>query len=225
MPLLVASRLRIVCHFSCDRTWLLQAAPRRGLNFDTAQPIVTACAGRNSAGGNRIHPDPARPRTKVRMPTAVEDSSHPSYLLLPRRAHRLGRLVPDGILPTLAYRRWLGRFSCTRRPSRRSHVVRAARKSSSEGGGVDAPLRAIPWRPQPRLAVARLLLLPPAVPRVIFGTPAVRSVAGRTPGTVRALDAGSAPLPRSTVTFAAGRVVGGAVGRPFVNYPKTPPAR
>src|SRR5271165_6112251 len=85
--------------------------------FDTAQPLADElAAGRIDAGGYLAFPivfGPGGPPPRVRVVTAiVEDASHPISYFLVRKGSGLrgvaslaGRKI--GILPTVAYRRWL----------------------------------------------------------------------------------------------------------------------
>jgi NitT/TauT family transport system substrate-binding protein len=179
--------------------------------FDTAQPMADElAAGRVSAGGYVALPilfDPARPRMKVRVLTAVvEDASHRLSYLLVRKASKLtawddlrGHRI--GILPTLAYRRWLEAVleheGVPLDAVRIVPVAPAHQVQSLEGGGIDALFTGDPMATAAlSRGVARLLSASPEVPRAlgdpfIFGTFAVsEELVTEHPGTVRALDAG-----------------------------------
>jgi NitT/TauT family transport system substrate-binding protein len=161
--------------------------------FDTAQPLADELnAGRIDAGGYLAFPivyGPGLPPPRVRVVTAiVEDASHPISYFLVKKGSGLrgiasleGRKV--GILPTVAYRRWLEAVlrhdgvaldKVTILP-----VAPPLQIDSLTGGGVDALFTGDPMA---TAALARGVAEPltdsPDVPRVLgdpflFGTFAI----------------------------------------------------
>lgn len=178
------------------------------VRFDTAQPMADElAAGRLDAAGYVAFPilfgAPTPP--KVRVVTAVvEDAAHPLSFLLVKKglgpvgtAGLAGKKV--GILPTLAYRKWLeavlahdGVKDVAIMP-----IAPALQVDTLAGGGVDALFTGDPMATAAiARGVAELASKAPDVPRVLgdpflFGTFAVSERAAATPAArslARALD-------------------------------------
>jgi len=217
--------------------------------FDTAQPLADELAARRiDAGGYVAFPilfNAERPSPRVRTMTAiVEDAGHPlSYLLVKKGsglhgvASLKGRKI--GILPTVAYRRWLE--AILREENLQPDEVTvlpiapALQVDSLDSGGVDALFTGDPMA---TAALARGVAEPatdtPDVPRVLgdpflFGTFAVtEDAAGKHPREVRAL---LEALDEAIGMLAADPAVGRAAmasyvresERPFIE--RYPPAR
>jgi NitT/TauT family transport system substrate-binding protein len=161
--------------------------------FDTAQPLADElAAGRIDAGGYLAFPivfGPGIPPPRVRVVTAiVEDATHPISYFLVRKGSGLrgvmslaGRKI--GILPTVAYRRWLEAIlrHDGLAPEKVSilPIAPPLEIDSLAGGGVDALFTGDPMA---TAALARGVAEPltdtPDVPRVLgdpflFGTFAI----------------------------------------------------
>ena len=208
--------------------------------FDTAQPLaVELAAGRIDAGGYLAFPilfDPSGPPPRVRVVTAiVEDATHPISYFLVRKGSGLrgvaslaGRTI--GILPTVAYRRWLEAIlrhdglaleKVTILP-----VAPPLEIDSLAGGGVDALFTGDPMA---TAALARGVAEPltdsPDVPRVLgdpflFGTFAItEDFVSKRPAQARALrDA----LDEAIGMLAESPEVGRAAMAPYVRESERP---
>ena len=170
---------------------------KRGLNvklqrFDTAQPLADELAtGRLDAGGYVAYPIlfAASPPPPVRVVTAiVEDATHPLSYMLTKKGSGLKGIASlkgkkIGILPTIAYRRWLEAILKHDgiEPTDVTIVPTAPplQIDSLSSGGIDALFTGDPMATAAlRRGVAEPMTTSPDVPRVLgdpflFGTFAV----------------------------------------------------
>jgi len=216
---------------------------KRGLTvdvqrFDTAQPLADElAAGRIDAGGYVAFPIlfvPNAPPPRLALLTAiVEDAAHPlSYLLVKKgsglkgTASLHGRKV--GILPTLAYQKWLD--AILRHDAVTDVTVvplaPAQEVDALSSGGVDALFTGDPMATAALVrGIAEPLSATPDVPRVLgepflFGTFAVtRDLASSRRADVRAL---REALDEAIDLIAADPAVGRAAMAPYVRESERP---
>jgi NitT/TauT family transport system substrate-binding protein len=208
--------------------------------FDTAQPLADELgAARIDAGGYVAFPilfRPGAPPPRVRVFTAiVEDAAHPLSYLLVKRGSGLrgvaalrGRRI--GILPTVAYRRWLEAIlrHDGLKPEDVSIVPIAPplEVDALAGGGVDALFTGDPMATAALArGIAELATDTPDVPRVLgepflFGTFAVtEDFAQKYPAQARAL---ADALDEAITMISTDPAVGTAAMKPYVRETERP---
>jgi NitT/TauT family transport system substrate-binding protein len=208
--------------------------------FDTAQPLADELgAARIDAGGYVAFPilfRPGAPPPRVRVFTAiVEDAAHPLSYLLVKRGSGLrgvaalrGRRI--GILPTVAYRRWLEAIlrHDGLKPEDVSIVPIAPplEVDALAGGGVDALFTGDPMATAALArGIAELATDTPDVPRVLgepflFGTFAVtEDFAQKYPAQARAL---ADALDEAITMISTDPAVGTAAMQPYVRETERP---
>lgn len=218
---------------------------KRGLDvdvhrFDTAQPLADELsAGRIDAGGYVAFPilfTPKAPSPRVRVLTViVEDATHPLSYLLVKKGTGLhgtsalrGRRI--GILPTVAYQRWLDAIlkhdgiapgEVTVEP-----IAPPLQVDALAGGGIDVLFTGDPMATAAlSRGVAEPLTDSPDVPRVLgdpfpFGTFAVtEQLATARPAAARAL---REALDEAIGMIATDPSIGRTAMAPYVREPERP---